>query len=80
MVIMAVDNLPTTLECLLKGLLDESELLSWSIHGGKMYTQPCIRFAVDNMDNSTLEQIVYKKCINQGSCRTERNQQLTGIL
>ena len=50
---MPVDNLPKILECVLKGLLDEIELLSWSIQGGNMYTQLSIRFPEDDTNNAT---------------------------
>ena len=58
---MPVDNLPKTLECVLKGLLDESQLLFWSIQGGNIYTQLSIRFAADDMNNSTFGSNCVKK-------------------
>ena len=50
---MPVDNLAKTLECILKDLLDESQLLPWSVQGGNMYTQLSVRFPADDTNNST---------------------------
>ena len=80
LIIIPVDNLHTILTCLLKGLMDERELLSPSIQGGKMYTQLSIRFEADDMAKSTLEPIIKTNYLSQGSCGTERDQQLTGKL
>ena len=56
---MPVDNLPGSLEALLKQLMMENDVPSWHVQGGHFQTQVTIRFKGGRVADMGLESIIY---------------------